>query len=200
MEVKYILLITAAIALVILLAYFLALQRNEKPKGEIWSVTIAYPINQTMKEGSGSLGLSSYALTMAMSFFSGGKLNETNIHVGPLGTVPAGNVTIVLSLSGGTGVNIFTKNSTVRLQGKDQDGLYAATDRVILAIAGEYALDLDESGNYLIVVHPEQGNKVGLQWLGKFPISLIRKVPVYLHDSKEVNLRKMILGPYSPRS
>ncbi len=201
MEAKYkYLILIVILALAITSAYFFTLPKKEKPKKELWSVTITYPLNQTMKKGSGSLGLSSYALTMAISFFSKGRLNETSIHVGPLGTVPRGNVTVVLSLSGGTGVMVFTKNSTIRLQGKDQNGLFAATDRVILAIAGEYALDLDESGNYLIVIHPDQGNKVGLQWLGKIPISLVKRVPIYLYDSKEVNLRKMLLGPYSPEN
>ncbi len=198
MEAKYKYIVILVVILLAVTSVYLFTLNREKPKKVTWSVTITYPLNQTMKKGSGSLGLSSYALTSAISFFSKGRINETNIYVGPLGTVPRGNVTVVLSLSGGTGVAVFTKNSTIRLQGRDQNGLFAATDRVILAIAGEYALDLDESGNYLVVIHPEQGRKVGLQWLGKFPISLVKKVPIYLYGSERVNLRKMLLGPFSP--
>ena len=199
MEAKYIVLMIAVIASAIIIAYSLTLQghKNSPNSAPKWSVTITYPLNQTMKEGSGGIGLSSYALTMALSFFSGGRLNETSIYVGPLGTVPTGNVTLVLTFSEETSVRIFTANSTVLIQGKDQEGLFAATDRLILTIAGEYALDLDKTGNYLIVVHPEQGHKVGLQWLGRLPISKVRRVPIYLHG-EAVNLRKMLLGPYSP--
>jgi len=199
LEAKYIVLVIAVIASAIIIAYSLTLQGHENSPNSApkWSVTITYPLNQTMKEGSGGIGLSSYALTMALSFFSGGRLNETSIYVGPLGTVPTGNVTLVLTFSEETSVRIFTANSTVLIQGKDQEGLFAATDRLILTIAGEYALDLDKTGNYLIVVHPEQGHKVGLQWLGRLPISEVRRVPIYLHG-EAVNLRKMLLGPYSP--
>ena len=162
-----------------------------------WRVTITYPLNQTMMEGSGGIGLSSYALTLTLSFFSEGRLNESNIVVGPLGTVPRGNVTLVISFSNETSVRIFTRNSTIRVQGRNQKELFAATDRLILAVAGEYALGLDEGRNYLVIVHPERGHKVGLQWLGKLPIPSVRRVPIFLHG-EGVNLRKMLLGPYSP--
>ncbi len=201
MEAKYLAILAALVAVTALAAYSLFLRESPpQPTREHgkWYVTITYPLNQTMKEGSGGIGLSSYAITLTLSFFSGGMLNETSILVGPLGTVPQGNVTLVITLSGDTGVHIFPKNSTVRIQGDSQRGLFAATDRLILAIAGEYALDLDETKSYLIVVHPRQGSKVGLQWLGKLPISQVRRVPIYVHGKKSVNLRKMMLGPYWP--
>ncbi len=201
MEAKYLAIIVAVLAVVGLVTYSLFLKESPPQPKEAngkWYVTITYPLNQTMKEGSGSIGLSSYAITLTLSFFSGGKLNETSILVGPLGTVPQGNVTLVITLSGDTSVHIFPRNSTVRIQGSSQKGLFAATDRLILALAGEYALDLDETKNYLIIVHPKQGSKVGLQWLGKIPISQVRRVPIYVHGEKSVDLRKMMLGPYWP--
>ncbi|MDK2373207.1 MAG: hypothetical protein QI197_07520 [Candidatus Korarchaeota archaeon] len=203
MEAKYLVIIPALAALAIagLVAYSFLLKENPSQPTQghgKWYVTITYPLNQTMKEGSGSIGLSSYAITLTLSFFSGGNLNETSILVGPLGTVPQGNVTLLITLSGETGVHIFPRNSTVRIQGSSQEDLYAATDRLILAIAGEYALDLDETRSYLIIVHPKQGSKVGLQWLGKLPLSRVRRVPIYVHGEKYVDLRKMMLGPYWP--
>ncbi len=201
MEAKYLAILVAVVAVAALATYSLSFRGNPpQPTQEHgkWYVTITYPLNQTMKEGSGSIGLSSYALTLTLSFFSGGMLNETSILVGPLGTVPQGNVTLVITLSGGTSVHIFPSNSTVRIQGDSQKGLFAATDRLILAIAGEYALDLDETKNYLIIVHPRQGSKVGLQWLGRLPISQVRRVPIYIHGERSVDLRKMMLGPYWP--
>ncbi len=199
MEAKYLVILLVVLAIAGLAAYSLLLKEGPpKPSASNgrWFVTITYPLNQTMKKGSGSIGLSSYAITLTLSFFSGGRLNETSILVGPMGTVPQGNATLIITLSGDPSVHIFPANKTVRIQGNSQEGLFAATDRLILAIAGEYALDLDETRSYLIIVHPEQGNKVGLQWLGKLPISAVRRVPIYLHGQKSVDLRKMLLGPY----
>ncbi|RSN70020.1 hypothetical protein D9Q81_01515 [Candidatus Korarchaeum cryptofilum] len=167
-------------------------KHEERPKGS-WNVTIAYPAGQS----SGGIALSSYSITLTLSFFSGGKINNTNIAVGSLGTVKEGNVTIVLRISNETSIRIFSSNSTVVVQGKDQDGLFAATDRLILAIAGDYALDLDSSRNYLLVVRPSDGKSVGLQWLGGYSIQQVKRVPIYVHGG-QVNLMQFLLGPFSP--
>lgn len=199
MKAKY-LVALVVISVAGLLTYSLFLRGYDyqaSDKGGRWYIAITYPINQTMKEGSGSIGLSSYALTFALSFLSGGKINETSIIVGPLGIIPQGNVTLLIELSNETSIQVFTQNSTVRIQGKDQNGLYAATDRLMLALAGEYALGLDETKNYLLLVDPRQGKKVGLQWLGGLPISKVREVRIYFHG-KEVDLRELLLGPYWP--
>jgi len=192
LRVEYVL-IASAIVVIAIAAYSLIWMpgHEERPKGG-WNVTIAYP-----ERSSGGIALSSYSITMALSFFSGGKINETNIAVGPLGSVKEGNVTIVLRVSDETSIRVFLSNSTVLVQGKDQDGLFAATDRLILAIAGDYALDLDSSRNYLLVVRPSDGRRVGLQWLGGYSIQQVKRVPIYVHGG-QVNLMQFILGPFSP--
>ncbi len=201
MEARYLVIILISLAVIALVTYsfFLGPEDNNGPReGVSWIVTISYPINTTMKEGSGSIGLSSYAVTMTLSFFSGGKLNESSFMVGPLGTVPPGNATVVFSLSNETSIKIFVPNSTVLIQGRNPEELFAATDRLILEIAGEYALDLDSARQYLIVVHPSKGHKVGLPWLGKLPTSVARRVPIFVYGGRISSLRDLLLGPYSP--
>ena len=192
MRVEYVLIASAIVVIAIATYSLIWMPGHEgRPKGG-WNVTIAYP-----ERSSGEIALSSYSITMALSFFSGGKINETNIAVGPLGSVKEGNVTIVLRVSDETSIRVFLSNSTVLVQGKDQDGLFAATDRLILAIAGDYALDLDSSRNYLLVVRPSDGRRVGLQWLGGYSIQQVKRVPIYVHGG-QVNLMQFILGPFSP--
>ena len=201
MEAKYLVAIVVSLAVIALVTYsfFLSPESNKRPKeGVSWVVTVSYPINTTMKEGSGSIGLSSYAVTMTLTFFSGGKLNESSFLVGPLGTVPVGNVTIIFSLSNETSIKIFAPNSTVLIQGRNQEELFAATDRLILEVAGEYALDLDSARQYLIVVHPSKGHKVGLPWLGRIPTSVAKRVPIFVYGGRISSLRDLLLGPYSP--
>ncbi len=185
------LVLTLALLLTIL-ALMPTMRPPEKPKGS-WKVTIAYPPADRLP---GGIALSSYSITMCLSFFSEGKLNETNLAVGSLSEVERGNVTVVIRLADETSVRVFTSNSTVLVQGKDQEGLFAATDRLLLAVAGEYAIDLDSSRSYLRVVHPSRGHQVGLPWLGGYSLSQVRGVPV--HFEGNVDLRKFLLGPLSP--
>ncbi|MCS7102439.1 MAG: hypothetical protein NZ992_00985 [Candidatus Korarchaeum sp.] len=167
--------------------------REEEPKGS-WRITIAYPTSESLP---GGVALSSYSITICLSFFSEGKVNETNLAVGSLSEVERGNVTIVIRLADETSVMVFKENSTVVVQGKDQEGLFAATDRLVLAVAGDYALDLDSSRNYLRVVHPSRGHQVGLPWLGGYTLQQVRRVPIYSQGG-QVDLRRFLLGPLSP--
>lgn len=166
---------------------------EEKPKGS-WKITIAYPSSESLP---GGVALSSYSITMCLSFFSEGRVNETNLAVGSLDGVERGNVTIVIRLADETSVVVFKENSTVIVQGKDENGLLAATDRLVLAIAGDYALDLDSSRNYLRVVHPSRGHQVGLPWLGGYTLQQVKRVPVRVYGN-QVDLMRFLLGPLSP--
>ncbi|MEM4476929.1 MAG: hypothetical protein QXH90_00975 [Candidatus Korarchaeum sp.] len=167
---------------------------KEKPRGS-WRITIAYPPAESLP---GGIALSSYSITTCLSFFSGG-LNETSLAVGSLGEVERGNVTILIRLADENSVAVFKDNSTVVVQGRDQEGLFAATDRLVLAVAGEYALDLDSSRKYLRVVHPSRGHQVGLPWLGGYTVQQVKRVPMHVYGG-EVNLMEFLLGPLSPRS
>lgn len=190
------LIVAALLILALVLSLTLALRpqrAGERPEGS-WRVTIAY---QSRDSIPGGLALSSYSITTCLSFFSGGKINETNLAVGSLGEVERGNVTIIVRLADETSVIAFPENSTLVVQGRDQDGLFAATDRLVLAIAGDYALDLDDSRSYLIVVHPSRGHRVGLPWLGGYTIPQVRAVPLRVMGG-ELDLRRFLLGPFSP--
>lgn len=189
----------AAISIIVLVAFLLPHPPSggsgNKPSGS-WKVAIAYPDEGRVP---GSIALSSYSITICLSFFSEGKLNETSLVVGKIGEVRNANATVVIRLSNETSVRVFLSNSTVLVQGKDEDGLFAATDRLLLEIAGDYALDLDSSGKYLRVVHPSRGHQVGLPWLGGFTVQQVKRVPVYVHGG-QADLRTLLLGPLSPSS
>lgn len=195
MRAKLLIAVLLALTLVLVLTMIpRAPKVEEKPKGS-WKVTIAYPPSGSLP---GGIALSSYSITMCLSFFSEGRVNETNLAVGSLSEVERGNVTIIIRLFDETSVLVFPNNSTVVVQGRDQEGLFAATDRLVLAVAGEYALDLDSSRNYLRVVHPSGGHQVGLPWLGGYTLQQVKRVPIRVHGG-QVDLMKFLLGPLSPR-
>lgn len=194
MRAKSLIAVLLTLILVLTLATILrAPTIEEKPKGS-WKVTIAYPSSEQLP---GGIALSSYSITMCLSFFSEGRVNETNLAVGSLSDVERGNVTIIVRLFNETSVLVFPNNSTVVVQGRDQEGLFAATDRLVLAVAGEYALDLDGSRNYLRVVHPSRGHQVGLPWLGGYTLQQVKRVPIRVYGG-QVDLMRFLLGPLSP--
>ena len=134
---------------------------------------------------------------MALSFFSGGQLNETDLLVGPLGEIGGANSTLLLKFGPETRIDVFSDNRTVIISGAGTEGLFKATNRLLLAMAGEFSLGLDSTGKYLIVVHPSKGHKVGLQWIGGYSVEDVRRVPIKYHGER-VELRELILGPLAP--
>ncbi len=202
MDLKKVALISIPIAVFVIaiLAYTSLFMTENKGNYESksWKISIVYPRNATGIEGSGALGISTYTISLTISFFSGGQLNETNLMAGPLGFTEIGNSSIILRPAKTPKVIVYTNNRTVIIQGDYKSGLYAAVDRFLLLFSGKYAIGLDSSKKYLTIIHPDKGTKYGIPWLGKFSVEEVKRVPVEFHGSSEVNLMDLILGPFTP--
>lgn len=78
-----------------------------------------------------------------------------------------------------TGVYVFPENNTVVVGGSTEEGLAKAFDRLLLAITGDCAIDVDPSGNYLVVEVPGRGHRVGVPWVDRFRLAEVADIPVY---------------------
>ncbi len=78
-----------------------------------------------------------------------------------------------------TGIYVFPENNTVVVGSSTEEGLAKAFDRLLLAITGDCAIDVDPSGNYLVVEVPGKGHQVGVPWVGRFRLAEVADIPVY---------------------
>ncbi len=202
MDRKRVVLILVPLLIFVVALLFYVTSRGESTpdyNSTYWRISILYPMNATEIKGSGTLGISTYTITLTVGFFSGGQLNESNLLAGPIGITEVGNSSIVLKPSKTPKVTIFTQNRTVIVEGDYKSGLMAAVDRFLLMFSGKYAIGLDSSRKYLTVVHPDKGTRYGLPWLGGFTEEEVKRVPVVIYgEDKNVNLMDLILGPMAP--
>ena len=185
---------------IFILLYSSSAHRDNMPTyaNKKWKIAIVYPESATGIKGSGALGISTYTISLTLSFFSGGQLNETNLLAGPIGSVGEVNSSIVLRPSKAPKVLIYAHNRTVIIEGDYKSSLFAAVDKFLLLFSGKYAIGLDSSRKYLTIVHPDKGTKYGIPWLGGFSIEEVKRVPVEYHETNEVNVMDLVLGPFTP--
>ncbi len=189
-----------AFVLIILLYSSVVIHEGNTPvyRTKKWKIGIMYPESATGVEGSGALGISTYTISLTLSFFSGGQLNETNLLAGPIGSTEGVNSSIVLKPSKTPKVIVYAHNRTVILEGDYKYGLFAAVDRFLLLFSGKYAIGLDTSRRYLTIIHPDKGTKYGIPWLGGLSIEEVRGVPVEYHGTDQADVMDLILGPFTP--
>ena len=130
----------------------------------------------------------SYSLSVTVNVMTGGAFGNTShlivLELDRLYEAPKTNSSF-LSIRGpkgwplDTGIYVFPENNTVVVAGSSEEGLAKAFDRLLLAITGESAIDIDPSGTYLVVEVPGRGHQVGIPWIGGYRLIDITEIPIY---------------------
>ena len=116
-----------------------------------------------------ALGRGSYSIGMILSLMSGGYFNETTFLLStPDGLSEfSGNTSFLLLKGPGWGAEelrivSLPENRTVVVEAPNQSAMAIAIDRLLLAIAGDRAIDLSPTRRYLVVF---AGGKKSVPWL-----------------------------------
>ncbi len=145
-----------------------------------------------------ALGKGGYAITMLVGIMTGGYLNQSNtLVISPrqLDSVRGPNTSYVLVRgpnwgADSLGLRVFLDNRTVVVEGRSEEELEMAIDRLLVSIAGENALDVSPRGDQLVVLSPS-GQRVGVQWLGGKRLDEVLAVPLLGGSGEDV--RKAVL-------
>ena len=184
------LLVAAAIAA----AVFLLSKPPEASPGAPFRVVMAFSDEDAVSMPE-AMGRGSYSIGMILSLMSGGYFNETTFLLStPDGLSQfSGNTSFLLLKGPGWGARelrilSFPENRTVVIEAPNQSAMVVAIDRLLLAVAGDRAIDLSPTRRYLVVF---AGGKKSVPWLsGLDRDAVVSLVPVI---GGEEQIREILL-------
>ncbi len=198
-------LLITLLLLAVVLAYtfrYLNTQRSHEAEAVGHKIVIVAPSGNLSVEYENTLVQSVEGIIGELSFLTGGKVSSSMIQVVTFENISSGsnqegeNSFIIFIKGAENRVMISPQNRTVMLEYNSPKGLAAVSDRLLMEMAKDLVLGLDHKREYLVLVHPVKGNKVGIVWVGSLSLEQVGKVPVvYLGEKlSQKELIEMISG------
>ncbi len=195
--------LTLALALVYTFRYMSAQNDHGTEAAAGHRIVIVPPSGNLSANYRNTLVQSVEGIVGELSFLTGGKVSSSMIRVATPENISSslswqwdGDSFIVFTKGVENRVIVFFKNKTVILEYNSSRGLAAVSDRLLVELAGDLVLGTDSKREYLVLVHPVRGNRVGIVWVGGLSLEQVKGVPVTYPGGKlsQKDLIEMISG------
>ena len=158
-------------------------------------IVIVAPSGNLSAEYENTLVQSVEGIVGELSFLTGGKVSGDMIQVVTYKDIPSAgngeNSFIIFTKGAENKVVVFPDNKTIILEYTSSKGLAAVSDRLLIEMARNLVLGVDSKREYLVLVHPVKGNKVGIVWIGGLSLTQVEKIPV-AYSGEKLSQRALI--------